>query len=85
MASSPKPAALIIGAGIAGIQAALDIASAGFPVVLVEREPSVGGRMSRASDVSGIAARTAAQSAAEKNARRKNCRGGRWQGDGRIM
>jgi heterodisulfide reductase subunit A len=47
MASSPKPAALIIGAGIAGIQAALDIASAGFPVVLVEREPSVGGRMSQ--------------------------------------
>jgi len=47
MASSQKPAALIIGAGIAGIQAALDIASAGFPVVLVEREPSVGGRMSQ--------------------------------------
>jgi len=38
---------LIIGAGIAGIQAALDIASAGFPVYLVEREPSVGGRMSQ--------------------------------------
>jgi heterodisulfide reductase subunit A len=47
MASPQKPAALIIGAGIAGIQAALDIASAGFPVVLVEREPSVGGRMSQ--------------------------------------
>jgi len=42
-----KPAALIIGAGIAGIQAALDIADAGFPVYLVEREPSVGGRMSQ--------------------------------------
>jgi len=38
---------LIIGAGIAGIQAALDIADAGFPVYLVEREPSVGGRMSQ--------------------------------------
>ncbi len=52
MAQSPeqvgnKPAALVIGAGIAGIQAALDIASAGFPVYLVEREPSVGGRMSQ--------------------------------------
>jgi len=42
-----KPAALVIGAGIAGIQAALDIADAGFPVYLVEREPSVGGRMSQ--------------------------------------
>src|SRR5512137_3170426 len=42
-----KPAALVIGAGIAGIQAALDIAGAGFPVYLVEREPSVGGRMAQ--------------------------------------
>jgi heterodisulfide reductase subunit A len=42
-----KPAALIIGAGIAGIQAALDIADAGFPVYLVEREPSIGGRMAQ--------------------------------------
>ena len=41
------PAALIIGAGIAGIQAALDIADAGFQVYLVEREPSVGGRMAQ--------------------------------------
>ncbi|MFQ6099635.1 MAG: NAD(P)-binding protein [Anaerolineae bacterium] len=42
-----KPAALIIGAGIAGIQAALDIADAGYKVYLVERESSVGGRMSQ--------------------------------------
>jgi heterodisulfide reductase subunit A len=42
-----KPTALVIGAGIAGIQAALDIADAGFPVYLVEREPSVGGRMAQ--------------------------------------
>ena len=42
-----KPATLIIGAGIAGIQAALDIAAAGYRVYLVEREPSVGGRMSQ--------------------------------------
>ncbi|MBU0496025.1 MAG: FAD-dependent oxidoreductase [Chloroflexi bacterium] len=41
------PAALVIGAGIAGIQAALDIADAGFQVYLVEREPSVGGHMSQ--------------------------------------
>jgi heterodisulfide reductase subunit A len=42
-----KPAALVIGGGIAGIQAALDIAGAGYPVYLVEREPSVGGRMAQ--------------------------------------
>ncbi len=44
---SPKPAALVIGGGIAGIQAALDIADAGYPVYLVEREPSIGGRMAQ--------------------------------------
>lgn len=37
--------ALVIGGGIAGIQAALDIADAGFPVTLVEKEPSIGGKM----------------------------------------
>ncbi len=41
------PAALVIGAGIAGMQAALDIADAGFQVHLVEREPSIGGHMSQ--------------------------------------
>src|SRR5574341_2698742 len=40
-------AALIIGAGIAGIQSALDIAEAGFHVYLVERESSIGGRMAQ--------------------------------------
>jgi len=46
--SETKPlAALVIGAGIAGMQAALDIADAGFKVYLVEREPSIGGRMSQ--------------------------------------
>lgn len=39
--------ALVIGGGIAGIQAALDIAEAGYPVDLVEREPSIGGRMAQ--------------------------------------
>lgn len=39
--------ALVIGGGIAGIQAALDIAEAGFEVDLVEREPSIGGRMAQ--------------------------------------
>jgi len=37
--------ALVIGGGIAGIQAALDIADGGVEVVLVERSPSIGGRM----------------------------------------
>ncbi|MCC6485275.1 MAG: CoB--CoM heterodisulfide reductase iron-sulfur subunit A family protein [Armatimonadetes bacterium] len=39
--------ALVIGGGIAGIQAALDIADAGYPVTLVERTPSIGGRMAQ--------------------------------------
>jgi heterodisulfide reductase subunit A2 len=37
--------ALVVGAGIAGIQAALTIANAGFHVYLVEREPAIGGHM----------------------------------------
>jgi heterodisulfide reductase subunit A len=41
--------ALVIGGGIAGLQAALDIAEAGYPVVLVEREPHLGGRMGQLS------------------------------------
>ncbi len=41
--------ALVIGGGIAGMQAALDIANAGFPVVLVEREDHLGGKMARLS------------------------------------
>ncbi len=39
--------ALVIGGGVAGIQAALDIANSGYEVVLVEREPSIGGRMAQ--------------------------------------
>ena len=38
-------AALVVGGGIAGIQTALSIAEAGYPVYLVEREPSIGGHM----------------------------------------
>jgi heterodisulfide reductase subunit A len=41
------PATLIVGGGIAGIQATLEIADAGFPVYLVEREPSIGGHMAQ--------------------------------------
>ncbi len=39
--------ALVIGGGIAGIQTALDIADAGFPVDIVERESTIGGRMAQ--------------------------------------
>jgi len=39
--------ALVIGGGIAGIQAALDIADARIPVTLVEKSPSIGGRMAQ--------------------------------------
>jgi heterodisulfide reductase subunit A len=39
--------ALVIGGGIAGIQAALDLAEAQFQVYLVERSPSIGGTMAK--------------------------------------
>jgi len=42
--------AMVIGAGVAGIQAALDIANAGHEVVLVEKDPSIGGRMAQLSE-----------------------------------
>jgi heterodisulfide reductase subunit A len=40
-------AALVVGGGIAGIQAALSIADSGYHVYLVEREPTIGGRMAQ--------------------------------------
>ena len=42
--------ALVIGGGIAGIQAALDIANSGYEAVLVERQPSIGGHMIQLSE-----------------------------------
>ena len=39
--------ALVIGGGVAGIQAALDMADTGFDVVMVERQPSIGGVMAQ--------------------------------------
>ena len=42
-----NPAALIVGGGIAGIQAALDIADSGRTVYLVEKEPTIGGHMAQ--------------------------------------
>jgi heterodisulfide reductase subunit A-like polyferredoxin len=41
------PEALVIGAGIAGMQTALDIAEKGFKVHLVEKDPSIGGHMAQ--------------------------------------
>jgi heterodisulfide reductase subunit A len=43
--------ALVIGGGIAGMQAALDIANAGFRVILVEKSPTLGGHMLQYSEV----------------------------------
>jgi heterodisulfide reductase subunit A len=43
--------ALVIGGGIAGIQAALDIADGGYPVTLVERRDRLGGRVAQLSGV----------------------------------
>lgn len=42
--------ALVIGGGIAGIQASLDIANSGHKVILIEKEPSIGGHMSQLSE-----------------------------------
>lgn len=41
------PATLVVGGGIAGIQAALELADSGHQVYLVEREPSIGGHMAQ--------------------------------------
>ena len=45
--SQPVGAILVVGGGIAGIQAALTIANAGYQVYLVEREPAIGGYMAQ--------------------------------------
>ncbi len=42
-----NPNTLVVGGGIAGIQAALEIADSGHLVYLVEREPSIGGHMAQ--------------------------------------
>ena len=38
---------LVVGGGVSGIQASLDMAAAGFKVFLVEKEPSIGGHMAQ--------------------------------------
>ncbi|GAB4438296.1 MAG: H(2):CoB-CoM heterodisulfide ferredoxin reductase subunit HdrA [Anaerolineae bacterium] len=42
-----EPTTMVVGGGIAGIQAALELANAGYKVILVEREPSIGGHMAQ--------------------------------------
>jgi len=38
---------LVVGGGISGLQASLDLANTGFKVYLVEKEPSIGGHMAQ--------------------------------------
>jgi heterodisulfide reductase subunit A2 len=38
---------MVVGGGISGIQASLDLANAGFKVYLVEKSPSIGGHMAQ--------------------------------------
>ena len=46
-AGEPCGAVLVCGGGVAGIQASLDLAAAGFRVYLVEESPTIGGGMAR--------------------------------------
>lgn len=45
--NAPMGAALVVGGGIAGVQAAIDLANAGIRVYLVERSPAIGGKMAQ--------------------------------------
>ncbi|MBR9980891.1 MAG: FAD-dependent oxidoreductase [Desulfatitalea sp.] len=45
MQTQPTGAVMIVGGGISGIQAALDLADSGFLVYLVEKTPAIGGAM----------------------------------------
>ena len=46
-ADNPFGDVLVVGGGVSGIQASLDLAAAGFKVYLVEKEPSIGGHMAQ--------------------------------------
>ncbi len=46
-ANNPVGAVMVVGGGIAGMQAALDLANAGYFVHLVEAKPAIGGVMSQ--------------------------------------
>ncbi len=47
MPNKKTGAVMVVGGGIAGMQAALDLADSGFYVYLVERSPSIGGIMAQ--------------------------------------
>ena len=47
MAAKPNGSVLIVGGGISGIQAALDLANSGFYVYLIEKSPGIGGAMAK--------------------------------------
>jgi heterodisulfide reductase subunit A len=47
MENANERAALVIGGGIAGMQAALDLAEVGIKIYLIEKTPSIGGRMAQ--------------------------------------
>ena len=47
MAQNKIGSVMVVGGGIAGMQAALDLANSGFYVYLVEKSPSIGGVMSQ--------------------------------------
>jgi heterodisulfide reductase subunit A len=42
-----KPVALVVGGGIAGLSTAIDLGDSGFKVYLVEKNTTIGGRMSQ--------------------------------------
>jgi heterodisulfide reductase subunit A2 len=44
---APNASVMVVGAGIAGIQASLDLANSGFLVYLVEKSPAIGGVMAQ--------------------------------------
>jgi heterodisulfide reductase subunit A len=46
-AKEPVGAVMVVGGGIAGMQAALDLANAGYYVYMVEAKPAIGGVMSQ--------------------------------------
>ncbi len=45
--ANPRGAVMVVGGGVAGMQAALDIANSGFYVYLVEKSPAIGGKMAQ--------------------------------------
>ena len=45
--SSVSGSVMVVGAGIAGMQSALDLAESGYYVYLVERSPAIGGLMAQ--------------------------------------